>query len=457
MKKNLVYYSVGLNDSYAELLKLSVSKMDLYNKNQDILIITDKLFYKKNFIDYERNNTYFHFTDYQTPDDVAFNRLKVFDYNLTEYENILYIDVDLWINLDLTPIFNMCLDNNKLYAVVEDYRFTNHYRPPFSLGTYTEEDIDFFTKNNIHTFNSGLLMFKNTKNMKNHFQDVLNLRTVFPDGQFTEQPYLNYYFNRHNLVDTNVIVPSKNYYYITDENYNDELDLSNHFCHFIGNTFSGDIKLTRIKNYNKKNMYNHRDDLINSLNSRIPNGKGVEIGVFKGDFSKNILTNWNGTLYMVDVWRPLGGEYEDSSNHSEHKDAYQQTMDNIRGFEDRGIMIRGTSKVTSEIFEDESLDFIFIDANHAYDFVVEDINLWFPKLKKGGIFSGHDYINMDWYNDPNFAPNGKDKYIYSYNLDGSEIYNGVFGVNVAVDEFCEENGYDVNVTKEWFGTWWFVK
>ena len=132
----------------------------------------------------------------------------------------------------------MCLDNNKLYAVVEDYRFTNHYRPPFSLGTYTEEDIDFFTKNNIHTFNSGLLMFKNTKNMKNHFQDVLNLRTVFPDGQFTEQPYLNYYFNRHNLVDTNVVVPNKNYYYITDENYNDEVDLSNHFCHFIGNTFS---------------------------------------------------------------------------------------------------------------------------------------------------------------------------------------------------------------------------
>ena len=192
MKKNLVYYSVGLKDSYAELLKLSVSKMDLYNKNQDILIITNKSFYEKNFTDYKRNNTYFHFTDYQTADDIAFNRLKVFDYDLTNYENILYIDVDLWINLDLASVFNMCLDNNKLYAVVEDYRFTNHFRQPFSLGTYTEEDLDFFTENNIHTFNSGLLMFKNTKNMKNHFQDVLYLRTVFPDGQFTEQPYLNF-------------------------------------------------------------------------------------------------------------------------------------------------------------------------------------------------------------------------------------------------------------------------
>jgi hypothetical protein len=64
---------------------------------------------------------------------------------------------------------------------------------------------------------------------------------------------------------------------------------------------------------------------------------------------------------------------------------------------------------------------------------------------------------MDWYNDPNFAPNGKDKYIYTSRLDGTPIYNGVFGVNPAVDEFCNKHGYTPNVTKEWFGTWWFIK
>ena len=109
------------------------------------------------------------------------------------------------------------------------------------------------------------------------------------------------------------------------------------------------------------------------------------------------------------------------------------------------------------IFEDESLDFIYIDANHAYDFVVEDINLWFPKLKKGGIFSGHDYLDMDWYNDPNFCPNKIDKYIYTNTFEGTHYYNGIFGVNPAVDEFCNEHKYEVNVTKEWFGTWWFIK
>jgi lipopolysaccharide biosynthesis glycosyltransferase len=456
MSKNLVYYSVGFNDSYAELLKLSISKLDLYNTNQDILIITDKKFYEKNFKDYNRPNLYYHMVENLSGDDVAFNRLKIFDANISSYDNLMYLDTDVWANLNLSKIFESCEDN-KLYAVVEDYSFENHFRTPFNLGLYCKDDVDFFEKNKIHTFNSGLMMFKNSQKMKYHFEDVLNLRILYPNGQFSDQPYINHYFNRHHLVDTTIIAPFKNFYYIVDENFNDDINLNGKFCHFIGDTFNGESKIKKIKKYKNKVMYNHRDDLIRDLNCLIPSGKGVEIGVFKGEFSKNILNNWGGTLYMVDVWRPLGDEYEDDSNHKNHIDAYQETMKNIKGYENKGIMVRATSEIAADMFQDESLDFIFIDANHAYDFVVEDISLWFPKLKKGGVFSGHDYINMDWYSDPNFAPNGKDKYIYTSRLDGTPIYNGVFGVNPAVDEFCDKHGYKPNVTKEWFGTWWFIK
>lgn len=456
MKKNLVYYSVGIDKAYCELLKISVSKLDVFNLNQDVLIITDLKYYEENLKNYERPNVKYLFIENNTPNDVAFNRLQIFKTDLSEYENLMYMDVDVWANINLERIFSLCVDN-KLYAAVEDYNFQNHYREPFSLGNYTSDDILFFEEEKIHTFNSGLMMFKNSRTMKYHFDDVLSLRELYPKNQFTEQPYINYYFNRHNLVDTETIVPNANFYYIVDENYNDTINPNNNFFHFIGNTFNGEKKLNIIKKYTEKKIYNHRDDLIKDLKISIPNGKGVEIGVFKGEFSKNILTNWDGILYMVDVWRGLGEEYEDSSNHHQHIDAYQQTMNNIKGFEDRGIMIRAASKIAADIFEDESLDFIFIDANHAYDFVTEDINSWFPKLKKGGIFSGHDYINMDWYNDPNFAPNGKDKFIYTFTNSGEETYNGVFGVNPAVDEFCHKNGYIPNITKEWFGTWWFIK
>jgi cephalosporin hydroxylase len=104
------------------------------------------------------------------------------------------------------------------------------------------------------------------------------------------------------------------------------------------------------------------------------------------------------------------------------------------------------------MFENNSLDFVYIDANHAYNYVVQDIELWYPKVKKGGYLCGHDYIDMDWYNDPNFSENGKDKHIYN-----SDFYHGVFGVNPAVDEFCKNNGYNPQVTNEWFGTWWIKK
>ncbi len=204
--------------------------------------------------------------------------------------------------------------------------------------------------------------------------------------------------------------------------------------------------------------YQDRSEFVKKINKYLTkNGRGVEIGVYKGEFSKEILENWAGTLYMVDVWRPLGEEYIDSSNHKFHSDILEEAMKNIIGYEDRGIIIRSTSKKASEMFNDESLDFIYIDANHSYDFVRDDINLWFPKLKKGGLFCGHDYMLLDWYNDPNFLPNGKDKHIWTKTYEGNSHYNGIFGVNPAVDEFFSENNLTLNTTNEWFGTWWTVK
>ena len=49
-----------------------------------------------------------------------------------------------------------------------------------------------------------------------------------------------------------------------------------------------------------------------------------------------------------------------------------------------------SSEVVSQ-FEDESLDVVFIDLTHTYESVKEDIGLWLPKVKRGGILSGHDY------------------------------------------------------------------
>lgn len=201
-----------------------------------------------------------------------------------------------------------------------------------------------------------------------------------------------------------------------------------------------------------KKIQKNRLEYIAEVFPQFPKGRGVEVGVFKGHFSKSILDSWDGTLYMVDVWRPLDVEdYNDMSNHSGHSEAYRDTMTSISGYEDRAIMVRAASEVAAHIFEDNSLDFVYIDANHAYDYVVQDIELWYPKVRPGGLICGHDYIDIQWNEDPNFHENGKDKHIYT------DVYNGVFGVNPAVDEFCRRNGLDVEVTNDWFGSWFARK
>jgi len=58
--------------------------------------------------------------------------------------------------------------------------------------------------------------------------------------------------------------------------------------------------------------------------------------------------------------------------------------------------VRDVSVSAARRFEDASLDFVFIDGDHAYDAVAADIQAWLPKLKIGGVLAGHDYGHSSW-------------------------------------------------------------
>jgi predicted O-methyltransferase YrrM len=53
--------------------------------------------------------------------------------------------------------------------------------------------------------------------------------------------------------------------------------------------------------------------------------------------------------------------------------------------------IRLESTTAASLYEDSSLDFVFIDATHEEADVNRDLDAWLPKVKSGGIISGHDY------------------------------------------------------------------
>ena len=56
--------------------------------------------------------------------------------------------------------------------------------------------------------------------------------------------------------------------------------------------------------------------------------------------------------------------------------------------------IKMWSADAAPLYEDKSLDFVFIDARHTYDMVILDIESWLPKVKDGGILAGDDYFDV---------------------------------------------------------------
>ena len=120
---------------------------------------------------------------------------------------------------------------------------------------------------------------------------------------------------------------------------------------------------------------------------------GVELGVATGEYSE-ILMKANPTMefYGVDPYIPYSGykDYVRQSTFRSLEDEAHARLDKYPGYE----FIKKLSSEAAKDFEDGSLDFVYIDANHSEPFVSEDIATWVPKVRKGGIAAGHDYARV---------------------------------------------------------------
>lgn len=122
----------------------------------------------------------------------------------------------------------------------------------------------------------------------------------------------------------------------------------------------------------------------------------VEIGAWKGRSAsfmavEIINSNKNIKFDVIDTWTGSSEHHHFSS--IRQNTLYDEFMKNTESVSHIINPLRMTSKEASTLYEDQSLDFVFIDASHDYQSVKEDILLWLPKVKKGGIISGDDYID----------------------------------------------------------------
>lgn len=120
---------------------------------------------------------------------------------------------------------------------------------------------------------------------------------------------------------------------------------------------------------------------------------GVEIGAFHGQSAAYLAVELINRgvpckLDLVDTFndgdnaRPLGATLSEVVKDLE---PVRSIIDNIRPC---------LSWDAATFYEDKSLDFVMIDADHSYGSVRRDIDAWLPKVKPGGIIAGHDYIDF---------------------------------------------------------------
>ena len=119
---------------------------------------------------------------------------------------------------------------------------------------------------------------------------------------------------------------------------------------------------------------------------------GAEIGVEYGSQSTRFCRENPGLkLFCVDSWEPYDFDRA-------HELGYY-VMDPVKNFERAKevlapynvTFLKGYSMDVVKTIPEESLDFVYIDANHYYEFIKEDLVEWSKRVRKGGIVSGHDY------------------------------------------------------------------
>lgn len=117
---------------------------------------------------------------------------------------------------------------------------------------------------------------------------------------------------------------------------------------------------------------------------------GAEVGVWKGVNAETLCAaNPDLHLLCVDPWAPQPDYLEQTNEARVMRIAYKTAMKRLARY--RCTFIRETSVAAAAQVPDGSLDFVYIDANHTYEPVLADIRAWEPKVRSGGIVSGHDF------------------------------------------------------------------
>jgi hypothetical protein len=122
-------------------------------------------------------------------------------------------------------------------------------------------------------------------------------------------------------------------------------------------------------------------------------GVGAEIGVFRARFSGRIIDIAQPRLfYLFDAWRRLPGMLETMTNAWHRINLFKAVTSMNRHIANGSVRpVCCLAREAPGFVEDNSLDWVYIDADHSYKACLADLAGWWPKVKSGGYVMGHDH------------------------------------------------------------------
>ena len=151
--------------------------------------------------------------------------------------------------------------------------------------------------------------------------------------------------------------------------------------------------LRRAKNFSAS-IFERRDQLLKKLPK---NAICAEVGVFEGEFSQRILKKNNPTkLVLIDAWSAQSmkdnSDVQTSFTQEKFDQTYLNVLTKLQKYDNVEI-IRKNSVDAMNSFSDAYFDWVYIDASHEYQDVLDDLEMTIIKVKSGGIIAGDDYVN----------------------------------------------------------------
>lgn len=217
--KNLIYLEINYSKNELNLFGLFLKsiKLTLDGKppNFELLLITNYKYRERlekfvSTVNIKGLRVMFHFV----PKDITFEKaslrvLDIFEFkDIMKYDKVLHVRCDtLFIRIPAV-LFDVHIKHNRIYSYNESMDKApwigyDHNSPFYGFQDYTEEDLLYFKKNYIRTWTSSVFMFKPDAQMMEHFKNVKALADIRAGtGVFSDQCYLNYYFNSLKLSDT---------------------------------------------------------------------------------------------------------------------------------------------------------------------------------------------------------------------------------------------------------------